>query len=270
MDEFTDRLERHKTEGMAEEQATIAKDIRRRGKNKNAAQNCRKRANERLETLKDDVSEAKKRRRTIEVDIEKLKNILDKEEKRNEFLQSLILKATGRDGRDGRIFIIEDDFENNTIKFREKHQERSDRFEYQSAPPPNRTVINPINNPIINPINNPIKPRALHTSPVSLLKVPPNFPYQASIPSLRPELGYDVTIYQVRPVPDIISRYGGCAPTPSFHHLPNVYQHQDYPLRNHASLRHGFKESHPLSQLSRDSLSPDIKQEMPEEDLSKG
>ena len=29
-------------------------------------------------------------------------------------------------------------------------------------------------------------------------KVPPNFPYQASIPSLRPELGYDVTIYQAR------------------------------------------------------------------------
>ena len=133
------------------------------------------------------------------------------------FYFSLILKATGRDGRDGRIFIIEDDFENNTIKFREKHQvrqdfsrfirlsllpyynskkpsnqdlasnkvcrsfhtyvckmyrllilltvilqERSGRFEYQSAPPPNRTVI--------NPINNPSKPRALHTSPVSLLK----------------------------------------------------------------------------------------------------
>ena len=42
------------------------------------------------------------------------------------FYFSLILKATGRDGRDGRIFIIEDDFENNTIKFREKHQVRQD------------------------------------------------------------------------------------------------------------------------------------------------
>ena len=27
LDEFTDRLERHKTEGMAEEQATIAKGL---------------------------------------------------------------------------------------------------------------------------------------------------------------------------------------------------------------------------------------------------
>jgi len=39
MDEFNERLEKAKLEGMTEEQYTTARDIRRRGKNKNAAQN---------------------------------------------------------------------------------------------------------------------------------------------------------------------------------------------------------------------------------------
>ena len=52
-DEFTEKLDRYKGDGMTEDQCTTAKDIRRRGKNKNAAQNCRKRANERLDGLKE-------------------------------------------------------------------------------------------------------------------------------------------------------------------------------------------------------------------------
>jgi len=52
MDEFNDRLDLHQSQGMTEKQRTIARDIRRRGKNKNAAQNCRKRANTRLDDLK--------------------------------------------------------------------------------------------------------------------------------------------------------------------------------------------------------------------------
>jgi hypothetical protein len=51
MEEFTEKLDKYKTQGMTEEQYTTAKDIRRRGKNKNAAQNCRKRANDRLTDL---------------------------------------------------------------------------------------------------------------------------------------------------------------------------------------------------------------------------
>ena len=84
-EEFTEKLDKFKTQGMTEEQYTTAKDIRRRGKNKvgrgfyfnfnvylfilclilmicslfvldlfvfqNAAQNCRKRANDRLTDL---------------------------------------------------------------------------------------------------------------------------------------------------------------------------------------------------------------------------
>merc|ERR1719154_523105 len=51
-EELLEELEKFKARrGMTEEQFTIAKDIRRRGKNKNAAQNCRKRANDRLSDL---------------------------------------------------------------------------------------------------------------------------------------------------------------------------------------------------------------------------
>jgi hypothetical protein len=51
---------------MTEEQAVLAREIRRRGKNKNAAQDCRKRANERISHLKQDVEkvrEAKEQKR---------------------------------------------------------------------------------------------------------------------------------------------------------------------------------------------------------------
>ena len=46
-DEFMEKLDRCKGDGMTEDQCSTAKDIRRRGKNRNAALNCRKRANER-------------------------------------------------------------------------------------------------------------------------------------------------------------------------------------------------------------------------------
>merc|ERR1712110_1192991 len=62
MEEFTEQLDIHKSKGMTDEQFTTAKDIRRRGKNKNAAQNCRKRANDRLTDLTEDVQEKKRKK----------------------------------------------------------------------------------------------------------------------------------------------------------------------------------------------------------------
>jgi len=70
MDEFNERLEKAKLEGMTEEQYTTARDIRRRGKNKNAAQNCRKRANTRLDDLKREVQNLAREKEELERDME--------------------------------------------------------------------------------------------------------------------------------------------------------------------------------------------------------
>ena len=54
MDKFTELLA---FEGLTEEQATYCKDIRRRGKNKVAAQNCRKRKMDTIEELQHQVDQ---------------------------------------------------------------------------------------------------------------------------------------------------------------------------------------------------------------------
>merc|ERR1719472_606915 len=50
------------TRGFTEEQQHQLRDIRRRGKNKIAAQDCRKRANERISQLKNDVERERLRK----------------------------------------------------------------------------------------------------------------------------------------------------------------------------------------------------------------
>ena len=68
MDEFNDMLSK---EDLTEEQLNICRDIRRRGKNKVAAQNCRKRKLEQIDELQKKVDEAKKRQSQLKVDHEK-------------------------------------------------------------------------------------------------------------------------------------------------------------------------------------------------------
>lgn len=58
MDEFNDLLSRHE---LNEEQLNICRDIRRRGKNKVAAQNCRRRKIDQLEELKQRDEESRQR-----------------------------------------------------------------------------------------------------------------------------------------------------------------------------------------------------------------
>ena len=62
MDEFNDMLSR---EDLTEEQLNICRDIRRRGKNKVAAQNCRKRKLEQIDELQKKVDEAKHRQQEL-------------------------------------------------------------------------------------------------------------------------------------------------------------------------------------------------------------
>merc|ERR550517_160270 len=55
---------------MTEEQTVLAREIRRRGKNKKAAQDCRKRANERISQLKNDIERLTKRPKRLESALE--------------------------------------------------------------------------------------------------------------------------------------------------------------------------------------------------------
>ena len=68
MDEFNDMLSK---EDLSEEQLNICRDIRRRGKNKVAAQNCRKRKLEQIDELQRKVEEARQRRQQLRNEHEK-------------------------------------------------------------------------------------------------------------------------------------------------------------------------------------------------------
>lgn len=59
MDEFNERLSKY---DLSENQLSLIRDIRRRGKNKVAAQNCRKRKLDQIITLADEVKDMKMRK----------------------------------------------------------------------------------------------------------------------------------------------------------------------------------------------------------------
>merc|ERR1712012_150112 len=69
MDEFNDLLSKHE---LTEEQLTLCRDIRRRGKNKVAAQNCRKRKIDQIKQLETEVRGIKCRKTELVTDHEKL------------------------------------------------------------------------------------------------------------------------------------------------------------------------------------------------------
>merc|ERR1711973_278096 len=62
MEEFNDILSKH---SVSEEVINICRDIRRRGKNKIAAQNCRKRKVEQIYSLEEDLQMARSRKKII-------------------------------------------------------------------------------------------------------------------------------------------------------------------------------------------------------------
>lgn len=59
MDEFNERLSKY---DLSETQLSLIRDIRRRGKNKVAAQNCRKRKLDQILSLADEVEDVRKRK----------------------------------------------------------------------------------------------------------------------------------------------------------------------------------------------------------------
>lgn len=67
MDEFNERLSKY---DLSETQLSLIRDIRRRGKNKVAAQNCRKRKLDQIISLADEVEEVRKRKERLYKDQE--------------------------------------------------------------------------------------------------------------------------------------------------------------------------------------------------------
>lgn len=63
MDEFNERLSKY---DLSEAQLSLIRDIRRRGKNKVAAQNCRKRKLDQILCLADEVQEVRKRKERLQ------------------------------------------------------------------------------------------------------------------------------------------------------------------------------------------------------------
>eukprot|EP00092_Neocalanus_flemingeri_P023386 GFUD01025355.1.p1 GENE.GFUD01025355.1~~GFUD01025355.1.p1 ORF type:complete len:397 (+),score=117.00 GFUD01025355.1:167-1357(+) len=76
MDEFNDMLSK---QDLSEEQLNICRDIRRRGKNKVAAQNCRKRKIEQIEELQIRLEDAKRRQYLLQKDHQKLISVYSAE-----------------------------------------------------------------------------------------------------------------------------------------------------------------------------------------------
>eukprot|EP00092_Neocalanus_flemingeri_P073271 GFUD01090356.1.p1 GENE.GFUD01090356.1~~GFUD01090356.1.p1 ORF type:complete len:321 (-),score=36.81 GFUD01090356.1:89-1051(-) len=131
MDEFNDLLTkfRQQESGMTEDQAVCARDIRRRGKNKNAAQNCRKRANSRISKmvivhvifsnfcLKDKLKEDKKlhksKKNRLAVENSKLDEQLEKEERLTfELTQRILIDLE----MDPKHWTLENDYETHTVR----------------------------------------------------------------------------------------------------------------------------------------------------------
>merc|ERR1719320_2101937 len=94
MDEFNDMLSK---EDLTEEQLNICRDIRRRGKNKVAAQNCRKRKLEQIDELQERLEEAKRREYRLHVEHEKLISTYSNEVSKLNQLTNMVLVHHNKD-----------------------------------------------------------------------------------------------------------------------------------------------------------------------------
>jgi len=94
MDEFNDMLSK---EDLSEEQLNICRDIRRRGKNKVAAQNCRKRKLEQIDELQKKVEDARQRRHQLRREHEQLLNVYVSEVETLTRLTDSVLTHQGKD-----------------------------------------------------------------------------------------------------------------------------------------------------------------------------
>jgi len=88
MDEFNDLLSKRE---LTEEQLNLCRDIRRRGKNKVAAQNCRKRKIDQIEELQDRLGDAIRMKSRLKNEHERLVAEYEEEQTRLERLSEKVL-----------------------------------------------------------------------------------------------------------------------------------------------------------------------------------
>ncbi|KAG7221988.1 hypothetical protein INR49_028271 [Caranx melampygus] len=97
VEEFNDLLTSYQ---LSEEQLSLIRDIRRRGKNKIAAQNCRKRKLDVLEGLEDEVSGLRRRRlRLVREKQEALRNLQEMKRRLNTLYQEVFSRLRDEAGR---------------------------------------------------------------------------------------------------------------------------------------------------------------------------
>jgi len=235
MDEFNEKLEQFKTMGMTEDQSTTAKDIRRRGKNKNAAQNCRKRANDRLDNLKGDVQESKKRKDDLWNQYQQVDQELKRERKFASELEEIILRSQEKDPD---IYYLMDDIENNELFFIDKRLQQKASLE------------------IVRPIPQKAKARErVGEHPRSSYSIYPHFPHQVAVarsylPGIIPNstryITADTTLSAVTAVPLPVVPPPAPSLIPAFQlRHPASSQHLHHttlsPGFDSLSLRHGFE-----------------------------
>ena len=94
MDEFNDLLSKNE---LTEGQLNVCRDIRRRGKNKVAAQNCRQRKLEQIEELQQQLGRAMERRDKMKHEHNRLYNVYNLEAEKLRHITECVLKHFNKD-----------------------------------------------------------------------------------------------------------------------------------------------------------------------------
>jgi len=98
IDAFNELLTHHAT--LTEAQLNLCRDIRRRGKNKVAAQNCRKRKIDLISQLEEEVTRARQQKRNLMAEREELYRLRNEWTTKLQNLESAVLQGLNRNAKD--------------------------------------------------------------------------------------------------------------------------------------------------------------------------
>jgi len=133
MDEFNDLLSKNE---LSEEQLNVCRDIRRRGKNKVAAQNCRQRKIEQIDELLLKLKKAVDRRDKMKHEHDRLYSVYSMEAERLKKLSETVLNYFNKDNLNFTLQVVGDEV--NILPKKEVKEELSssamDTFDHQFLP----------------------------------------------------------------------------------------------------------------------------------------